>query len=215
MAEFTIEVLNNSGFDKSYVVFSETPKVTRNGSDVEVFSNAWVTFDGIRPNGYDSLTYTDVIEAYWGTLPREAGVGVVVSNGGSQVVDTATQDSVTFSSEPLGFGNVTHGKANAGAYQIVANADFTAKDNYVFGMSKPGKTVIPKPVVTFAAEPNDTFEVIPVIKFYVSDGLFSEGEIIDVKMYSTNAATIDFTGRSQRTATVVQNDNGAFTVSYS
>jgi hypothetical protein len=216
MTEYTIQVLNNSGFAKSYVIFQEPPVVTSSGSNVEVFSNAWVTFPSLLPGGYDKVVYDDVVEAYWGTLPSRLSPTVVVNSGGFADVDTATQDSVTFQgSTPRGFGAVTSGQANTGAYQIVANSDFTAANNFVFGMAKRGSTPIPTPVATFLAQPNVTFDVIPVVKFYVSDGCYTEGEIIDVKSFSTQSVTIDFTGLPQTTASIVQAANGSFSVVYS
>jgi hypothetical protein len=217
MTEYTIQVLNQSGFAKSYVIFQEPPAVISSGADVEVFSNAWVTFPSLLPGGYDKVIYNDVVEAYWGTIPSQLSPTVVVNSGGFANVDTSTQDSVTFQgTSPIGFGSVTSGlAANTGAYQIVANSDFTAANNYVFGMAKLGSTPIPTPVATFLAQPNVTFDVIPVVKFYVSDGCYTEGEIIDVKSFSTQSVTIDFTGLPQTTASIVQAANGSFSVAYS
>ena len=216
MATYTIQILNESGFPKSYVVFSQPPEVTSSGGSTQVFTNAWVTFSSTKPGGFDKVSYDDVTDAYWGTTPSAIGTGVIVSTGGFVTANTEHQDSVTFTAtEPRGFGPVTHGKASTGAFQIVAQSDFTAKDKIVFGMAKPTNTPIAEPVATFAAEPNDTFDVIPVVKFYVADGAFTTGQIIDVKKFSTKSGEIDFTGRSQTTATVTQKADGSFTLEYS
>lgn len=217
MTTYTIQVLNTSGFAKSYVIFSELPKVTQSGANVQVFTNAWVTFNSIKNSGFDKLTYDDRIDAYWGVTPQQLDISVVASFGGFAPVNTAKEDGVTFTgSVPPGFSSVTPGIAISGAYQIKAQSDFNASNNYVFGMAKPtGSTPIPNPVATFLAEPNDTFEIIPVVKFYVADGSFTEGEIIDVKSFSTTPAEIDFTGLSQTTATVTQHPDGSFSVQYS
>lgn len=217
MATYTIQVLNSSGFPKDYVVFSQPPVVSQSGSDIEVYTNAWVTFSQVKPGSFDRLTYDDVTEAYWGTLPASPAPGVAVTQGGSAITNTATQDGVNFSgSMPFGFSEPSKGAASSsGAFQIKATNDFTAKANFVFGMSKPGKTAISSPVATFLAQPNDTFEIIPVVKFYVADGYFKEGAIIDVKSFSTVSAEIDFTGRPQTTATITQGEKGDFSVSYS
>ncbi|QJE03480.1 hypothetical protein HH212_19585 [Massilia forsythiae] len=216
MAQYTIQVYNQSGFPKSYVVFSEPPTVTSAGSQVQVFTNAWVTFPSVRNGGIDTLVYTDIIDAYWGTVPEALSPSVVVHQGGVAAVNTSSRDGVVFQgTSPAGFGTTTGGVANAGAFEIKANTDFTSDFNYVFGMAKPTGTGIPAPVATFAAEPNDTFEIIPVVKFYVADGAFTQGEIIDVKAFTTVPAEIDFTGKPQMTATVIQNANGSFAVQYS
>lgn len=216
MTNYTIQVLNKSGFPKSYVIFQQVPTVTASGSNIEVFTNAWVTFSGIGNEAFDRVVYNDIIDAYWGTVPSSLSPTVVVNQGGFAGVDLANQDGVVFTGkEPAGFGPIQNGVANTGAFQIVAHTDFTSKNHYVFGMAKPTNTPIPSPVATFLAEPNNTFEVIPVVKFYVGDGAYTPGEVIDVKEFSTRPAEIDFTGKPQTTATVVQNSDGSFVVQYS
>jgi len=217
MATYTIKVQNESGFGKDYVVFQKPPEVISNGSNVEVFSNAWITFTGILPGSFNSLTYEDITYAYWGTMTSDMSSTTSITQGGSTLVNTATQDGVAFQADDYtGFGDVTTGaSSNTGSYQISSSSDFTAKDHFVFGMSKPTNTAIPAPVATFLAQPNDNFDIIPVVKFYVADGSYEAGEIINVKQFSAIPAEIDFTGRSQTTATVVQQDNGVFTVEYS
>ncbi len=205
-------MLNNSGFAKSYVVFMQLPQVTKTGGQPKVFANAWATFNSILPGGYDRVVYTDTTFAFWATTPTELAPGVILSSGGSTPADTAKQDSVPFvGSIPNGFGKVTSGSAKTGSYAIVSKSDFTKANNYVFGMAKAGSTPIPVPVATFLAEPNDTFNVTPVVKFYVADGAYTSGEVIDYSAASTNAGNIDFTGLPQTTVTVTQNSDGSFT----
>ncbi|MDB5456708.1 MAG: hypothetical protein JWP92_2293 [Caulobacter sp.] len=215
MATYNIKVLNESGFSKSYVVFMEKPKVSSTGGQPQIFSNAWATFTALLPNGYDSVTYTETTYACWGTSPEPLSPGVVLSSGGNALVDTSKRSSVPFiAGPPTGFGTVTGGTAMSGSFAIVADTDFTAENSYVFGMAKPGPTKIPTPVATFLAEPNDTFNITPVVKFYVADGSYTAGQVIDVSKVSTTAASIDFTGSPFFTATVVQGANGNFSVAY-
>ncbi len=216
MATYTIQILNNSGFAKSYVAFMKPPIVTGSGGNPQVYTNAWATFPSITNNGFDSVTYTDTTYAYWGATPEELSPGTVMSWGGTALVDTGQQDSVEFSGEaPYGFGPVTHGGAMTGSYRIIAEQDFTAASGFVFGMAKAGQTAVPAPVATFLAQPNDTFNVTPVVQFYVADGSYTAGEVIDVSVTSTQSAMIDFTGLPQTVATVIQNANGGWTVEYS
>ncbi|NET04523.1 MAG: hypothetical protein F6K09_24145 [Merismopedia sp. SIO2A8] len=215
MATYTIEVLNNSGFPKSYVIFSALPEVTKSGEGFDVFTNAWVTFNSIGNNGFDMVTYDDSIDAYWGTIPEELEPGVIVGSGGFMPVDTTIEDGVSFKgSTPAGFNSLTPRVATSGSFQIKAESDFDASNRYVFGMAKPTNSPIPSPVATFTAEPSEIFEVIPVVKFFVSNGSFTQGEIIDVKSFATNPAKIDFTGKAQTKAIVIQDSKGLFTVKY-
>jgi hypothetical protein len=72
---------------------------------------------------------------------------------------------------------------------------------------------IPSPVATFVAAPNDTFNVTPVINFYVADGAYTPGEIIDFSMATTGAASVNFAGQ-QTVAFVTQRTDGSFTTQY-
>jgi hypothetical protein len=216
MATYNIQVLNSSGFAKSYVLFMQPPQVSATGGQPVVFTNAWVTFNGILQNSTDSVTYTDSTFAYWATATMPVAPGTTMGQSGFAAVDTSQQDTVPFmGAAPIGFGAATHGGAMTGSYRIVAKGDFTASNGYLFGLARPGKTPnIPSPVATFLAEPNDTFNVTPVIKFYVADGAYTPGEIIDYTSLSTAAGTVDFTGKAQTNAVVTQGANGLFSTQY-
>jgi len=217
MATFTIQILNSSGFSKSYVIFFEPPQVQADGASPTVFANAWVTFSPIANGSFDQLTYDDRIDAFWGRTPSQLAPGVTVGSGGSVPVDTSSKDGVTFTGAgSVGFGTVSPDQATVtGAYMITSESDFNQTSGYVFGMSKPAQTPIAAPVATFLAEPNENYNIIPVVKFYVADGAYTVGEVIDVKSASANAGVIDFTGLAQTTATATQGSNGLFSVQYS
>jgi hypothetical protein len=217
MATYTIQVLNASGFAKSYVLFMPPPLVTGAGGHTVVYTNAWVTFDGILPNGIDSVTYTDLTFAYWATSVMPVAFGATMGRSGFAAVDVTKRDSVPFiGTVPTGFGKVTPGGALAGAYRIVASGDFNASNGYMFGMALTGNVPsAPSPVATFTAEPNDTFNVVPTTtKCYVSDGAVTRSQIIDYAKASTKAGIVDFAGRAQTSAIVTQGTNGLFTTQY-
>lgn len=67
----------------------------------------------------------------------------------------------------------------------------------------------------FDAVPNQTFNITPVVRFYVADGAYTAGQIIDFTAESANHATIDFTGQPGTKVTVVQGADGSFSVVYS
>lgn len=221
MTTYTVQVLNSSGFAKSYVLFMEPPQVTGGGGKTIVYSNAWVTFDGILPNGIDTVTYPDSTFAYWATSVMPVAAGATMGRSGFAAVDVAQQDSVPFiGAVPTGFGTVTPGGALAGAYRIIASSDFTASNGYLFGLALTGAVPgVPSPVATFTAEPNDTFNVVPVTtKCYVSEGAATKGQIINyAKAFAKASAkpgTVDFAGRAQTSAIVTQGANGLFTTQY-
>lgn len=216
MATYSIKVLNSSGFGKSYVLFMQPPMVTSTGGQPVIYTNAWVTFNGILPNGNDTVNYTDETYAYWATATLPIAPGTTMGQSGAAAVDTTTKDSVPFvGAGTIGFGPVTAGGAMTGSYRIIAGSDFNASNGYLFGLARPGNVPgIPSPVATFLAEPNDTFNITPVINFYVADGAYTAGEIIDYSMASTNAGSVSFTGKAQTNAVVTQNADGSFTTKY-
>ncbi|WP_165188326.1 hypothetical protein [Caulobacter soli] len=215
MTTYQIQVLNQSGFAKSYVFFLEPPDVDGMGSAPTVQANAWVTFNSVTTGGFDSATFDDSVYAYWGTTPDALGPGTVLASGGTALVDLDAQDQVSFTASPTGFGPASPGMAATGAYAIAATNDFTAADGFAFGMAKGAGTPIPAPTATFLAEPGDTFNITPQMIFYVSDGAYTSGQVLDYSALVVTAATVDFSDRSQTTATVTQDAQGAFTVAYS
>jgi hypothetical protein len=216
MATYTIRVLNSSGFAKSYVIFMQPPTVASTGGQPIVYSNAWVTFNGIQPGSTDTVMYTDETFAYWATATTPVAPGTTMGQSGVAAVDTTQQDSVPFiGTIPTGFGPLTHGGAMTGSYRIIASGDFNASNGYLFGLARPGNVPgIPSPVASFLAEPNDTFNVTPVINFYVADGAYTPGEIIDYTTVSTNALNVNFTGRAQSHVVVTQDSGGNFSPQY-
>lgn len=217
MATYSIRVLNNSGFVKNYVIFMEPPIVNNKGANPQVYTNAWVTFQGVQPGSVDVVNYTDETSALWATATTQVAPGTTVDQYGTIPVNTATQDSVTFvgDSDATGFTNLVHGGAMTGSYEIIANADFESSAGYLFGLARPGNIPgIPSPVATFLAEPNGTFNVTPVEKFYIAEGVYTPGSIIDVSTVSTVYCPIDFTGKAQVAAVVTQGSNGAFSAVY-
>lgn len=214
MTTYTVQVLNESGYAKSYVFCTEPATVVGAGP-IEVFTNAWVTFNSITTGGYDSVQFDDTLFAFWGTTPDTLGPGTVLRSGGTAEVDLSQQPEVPFDISPTGFGVQTTGKASTGAYAIAASTNFTAANGFVFGAAKGAGTPIPAPTSTFVAEPGVTFEITPIPNFYVSDGAYTTGEIIDFSVLSVTAAKISFDGIPQTTATVTQGTDGRFVVQYS
>jgi hypothetical protein len=51
MTTYTINVFNQSGANKSYVLFTQPP-----GGVTPVYTNAWVVFDDISNGGWESAT---------------------------------------------------------------------------------------------------------------------------------------------------------------
>lgn len=216
MPMHTIQIFNQSGVAKSYVVFMEPPVASTGGGATQVFTNAWVTFDSVTEGGFDSISFDDKVYAYWGTTPDTLAPGTTMTSGGVALVDLSQQNEVIFTgASPTGFGAVTPGNTAPGSFAIIAGPDFTPAAGFVFGWAKGGATPIPVPVATFLAAPNMIFEITPITsKFYVVDASYVPGQVIDTSL-NANPVVVDFTGLPQTTATVIQAADGAYSVKYS
>lgn len=217
MAAYTIKVFNQSEINKSYVVFMQPPVVSASGGSTPIYTNAWASFENITNGSWDSVVYSETTYAYWAQPTATLSPGVTLDAGGVMPVNIATRDTVTFTnSDGTGFTNLASpGAAQAGSFEIVSSTDFTPMNGFVFGLASNNGGIIPAPVATFPAAPNETYDVTPVVKFYVADGVYEPGQVIDVAEASKDCAMVDFAGRPQTTATVVQEANGTFSVAYS
>lgn len=217
MAQYNIKILNNSGVDKNYFAFMQVPDVSTGGSAPKVYSNVWVSFPGITQGSWDTAQYTDATYACWSQPAAALSPTTIIDSGGTIPVNTATTDTVLFSNAPgaRGFSQVNSpGSASPGCFSIVSSTDFNPNNHFVFGLARDNGSAIPSPVATFDALPNEIYNIAPVIKFYVGDGNYQAGQVIDVTTISNEYATIDFTNQASTTATVIQGINGAFTVSF-
>lgn len=217
MTTYTIRISNKSKYSKNYVAFMEPPQVTNKGGSQPVYTNAWVTFENITEGGYDKVVYSNSLFAYWSQPDQQLSPSTIIGSGGNRAVNTGTRDQVTFSNTgAVGFSGATvGGQAQDGSFSIVTGTDFTADNGYVLGMASNDGSPIPSPVATFEAQPNEIYNITPVVKFFVADGLYQSGSVIDYSAVSAKGAAIDFTGQSYTVATVVHDEHGAFTVTYS
>jgi len=216
MTLYTINVLNQSGVTRDYVVFPALPIVTSVGGPVTVVSNAWVAFNDVAADSSETLDVTREVHAFWSVAPAsDLTPGVVIMAGGVAETAATQASQLPFVAAPApGFGPMTIKEGAAGAFEIVTGADFSAASGLVFGLARSVTGHKPVPAATFLAQPNDRFEVLPASALFVANGVCTPGEVIDAEMLSPLIASVDFAGLPQTTATVIQDSNGAFTVAY-
>lgn len=218
MTEYTVQVFNNSGDPKSYVVCMADPIVTAlpHLVPVPIATPAWIPFNSIASGGWDKVVYTDSIYAFWGTSPIEPAPGVIITSGGTVPVDVTQRPTLPFSgSPPVGFGPVQSADSMPGSFAIDTHADFTADDKYLFGCAMVGTTSVPTPVAVFPAVPDARFIIRPVTdKLTVAEYQATTGHVIDIPRPPASA-TIDFSASGHTTAAVTQDEHGIFTVVYS
>ncbi len=210
MTSYTIQIWNQSQAARSYVLFVQQPELASAGSP-QGYTNAWATFPSVTNGGFDRITFDETIYAYWSEPPANGRT----QSGGVAPVNTQTHDTVTFSGgSPTGFTSVTSpGSAPPGTFAIVTGSDFTPSNGYVLGVARMAASPIPVPTMTFPALPNTISTIRPIHTYYVAVGDYAPGEVMDAGLVA-GAAEIDFTGRAQTTATVIQQPDGTFSVTY-
>ena len=215
MATYIIQVLNSSGFSKSYVLFMQPPQVTATGGQPIVYTNAWVTFSGIQPGGTDTVTYTDSTFAYWATATMPIAPGTTMGQSGVAAVDTTAQDSVPFIGTVPRFRD-RHARRRAEwlvpDYRRRRLQCVQRLSVRVCAAWQRAEHPLTRRHLRGRAE--RYVQHHPVINFYVADGAYVPGQIIDYTAASTNAGTVSFTGKSQTNAVVTQGPNGLFTTQY-
>ena len=76
MTTYTITVLNQSGANKSYVLFMQPP-----GATTPIYTNAWATFDNIHNGGWDSIVFTPEPAVQSKTVKAMPAPRVLVAEG--------------------------------------------------------------------------------------------------------------------------------------
>jgi hypothetical protein len=107
------------------------------------------------------------------------------------------------------------------AYTINVVNQSTARQSYALFIEPPGVTAPADAniVASFENVPDGGWDsliytpegVAP--RFLITEGVYAPGEVIDPPR-ATTATVIDFTGRSQYTATVTERPDGGFTIIY-
>ncbi|CAH0022233.1 unnamed protein product [Clonostachys rhizophaga] len=225
---YTITVQNNSGATQHYAIFNEPPEVSSTVSS-KVWNNA-LKVANAGPGDSTTFTITSQYFAYVGSstgVPGQDNVAVNVSN--SKAVDVGTADlqgnakkgTTLFMDIIEGapqYPKTLDASGKPGAFAIntapgTPDNGFTfnnAKDNnWVIGLGKVvnGKTL---PAATIIPQPNCTYQIQPINKWYITYGSYTSGQVMNVEMAGLNKATVDFTTGSAN-ARVVHSDGGQIT----
>lgn len=196
MTAYTITVINQSATDRSYFAFTQPAPLIASGSLAQA---AGTNADNLVASAWQQPVYMQAAHTVHEVEPP---------------VPIAPGEIFDFVAPAPAPAPVSLGSAPVGSFSIMTGTDFIPNNNYVFGLARAGGSPIPSPVATFKVQPNDKLNATPVEKFYVSDGAFTPGDVIDVTTTSNGYATIDFTGRPETNATVIQAADGSFSVTY-
>lgn len=69
------------------------------------------------------------------------------------------------------------------------------------------------PIATFQPTPQNTYQITPLVTYYVATGSYTPGTIMNVTALG-NPGTIDFTGQTSSNAVANYEDTGDWTISF-
>lgn len=197
MATYTIQVLNLSGFEKSYVIYTTPPAPSGEGY-LATTTRVWATLNNIPTGDRASITFVkaDFANRNAAARPDDLDAGVVQPGDFS----TSSQPTTFHIPQVTGF-YVADALYVPG--QVIDHSTVTSNGVIDFG---------PSPIATSLSHRNDT--VTPAINFYVAEGAYSPGQAIEHNTASVNAAAIHFKEKSQTNAIVTHEADGLFSVTY-
>jgi len=219
---YQITIKNRSGSSQQYFLFSSPPKINASPSP-NVFTNVYQTAPTVPSgNGTARFTITSQFYAICGTNPTPLGAPVQIStsdfetvtlgtdtNPGTTTVVNVSEDAPAFDTNPI------VARSSDGGYLVVTQHDFTfPNQNNIFvglgadGSSGSGDVV---PLAIFPAHPGQSYNIFPVVTYYIGTGMYVPGEIIDVQDVGT-IQLLDFTGTNPKRVIVTHNPDGAYTV---
>jgi hypothetical protein len=212
---YTIKIINNSPDQQTFFIFQQPASYTE-GS--KVYSNSMLSTP-LPPNS--QLTLTMEWQFYAGVQPQLEPVklgqanltplaAVPIELSSNQIEFDTTTMSVT---EGLTLSDSVSGEGlEAGAFRIVTPI-FTPSPAFSYNaglaLNIGGKIILASFVTV---SPDQSIDVQPVAKFYVSTGNFTASTVIDFEAAAANAALCDATN-GQASFTVTYNANGTWTVS--
>lgn len=215
----TINIRNDERQLHDYFVFQQPATYP---SEATVYANS--LFSGGLGNYDDTgamLTFRVELRFYAGlqqsnTPPRVGNIsgGVLAIRPIDLASGSGTENDSTTAiiSDAFGLTQPVNGDdVKPGAFRITTPV-FSSPNYYNAGLAAnvEGQMVLSNFVVV---DPATETDCQPVLKYYVGKGDYAAGTVINFAHSSMNAALCDFTGGSI-TATVTNNPNGTWTVSY-
>jgi len=194
MASYTININNKSGSKTAFYLFAENPQVDSSDSPIDyktpIFQKSQVVD---IDSGQASFEIDTTVYAICTTSEQDLKVGASVQTSDKKQVTlgtytsaasvvSATYDMATGSGDLNGPVAASEINNPPGGFTIETGSyDFPTSNNFCIGIGsrKGGKNV---PLSVFPAKPNTTYNIFPVVKYYVTRaGEYTPGQLINVK----------------------------------
>ncbi|TFB01842.1 hypothetical protein CCMA1212_006321 [Trichoderma ghanense] len=216
---YTISVENERGENTNYAVFMEPPEFT---GGQQPWMNVWYTSFVPNHGNFEIRTGMDFY-AWVGTVPTAPAPGVIVNSGMTLLARLGTdgEPGSTFEKKIIqSFPTINEITPTAvpGAFEIKTGSDFNVPNNtYLLGLAKVNNRGQVSPVASIAPRNNMNVQVIPKMKFFISESQQVPGEIVDYHSVTREGAAVDFSegeGKGKFFARAVQGSDGRFEVTY-
>ncbi|KAF3918319.1 hypothetical protein ABW21_db0206031 [Orbilia brochopaga] len=204
MSNYGIQLVNKSGQQRRFFFFTAPPVVS---NVPNVYSNTWITRVADDTEAINIKTTLDFY-AWCGPSIQDDGqptqvnqgvykgpvdLGVAGAAGGHPAAGTSYQTFFDTSSQHFGFGAPVPAAANPGCYSIRTDTNFVPTDNLILGLAMQQEGAdMPAPVAIVKADPGLTYNIAPVVRFYVGVGDAETGDVIDFNAISTISGCYDF-----------------------
>ncbi|KAJ5190130.1 uncharacterized protein N7498_009115 [Penicillium cinerascens] len=215
---YEITIQNESGSSHAYCLFAETPQVSNSSS---VYQNIWMAAPSIvsRTDGSSQMRFTINIQYYaiCGTSDQPLGSNVAIATSDYEKIQLGTEDQqgTTLNFTTIGGANFVEPLPTPtgpnGGFTIQADRSWSEPDsnNTFIGLGAQDMHGNVVPVATVPAFPGITYNMFPVVKFYVSYGTFVEGQILDVEELGPQLE-VDFTEAAYDAVTFIHNNQDEY-----
>ncbi|KAK6347251.1 hypothetical protein TWF696_007323 [Orbilia brochopaga] len=204
MSNYGIQLVNKSGQQRRFFFFTAPPVVS---NVPNVYSNTWITRVADDTEAINIKTTLDFY-AWCGPSIQDDGqptqvnqgvykgpvtLGLAGTAGAHPTPGTSYQTLFDESSQHFGFGPPVAAAANPGCYSIRTDTNFVPDDNLILGLAMQQEGAdMPAPVAIVKADPGLTYNIAPVVRFYVGVGDAETGDVIDFNAISTISGCYDF-----------------------
>ncbi|KAK6330750.1 hypothetical protein TWF718_002951 [Orbilia javanica] len=225
MSKYQLRITNRSGVPRRFFFFTAPPQFSESASPGDIYTNTWVS---VYVANKSAATITTQLDFYafcgpsalvngkttidTGSPREEAAKLGVGSKPGSSYLTYWDQENRNFRWDD----KKQTDSAAPGCYSITTDHGFTVQDNVMIGMAmmKAGDEFA-TPVAVVNAQPGMTYNIAPVVKFYVATGERKFGELFDFVAQSTESGEYDFSatggGSGYNTGDITYDSHGQWT----
>ncbi|KAK6535548.1 hypothetical protein TWF694_002002 [Orbilia ellipsospora] len=220
MTKYGLTLINRSTKPRHFFFFTAPPQVD-NAGDGNIYVNTWLD-TWAAPGGIVDVTTILEFFAWCGPSSQNRGKTTVsqgnptqnpVTLGAGSQKGSSYQTNWDAKRQLFSWGDDLPNNANPGAYSIKTDT-FRPSDNLNIGMAmKKNGLDYATPVAVIAADPNITYNISPVVQFFVAVGDNVTNDIFHYTATGVDSACYDFIGKGKNFVhgSVTYTDQGLWT----